>query len=277
MMDLMGDLVTERFGAAALHELCRKPGLFDPGTLYPRVKISERIRDTFVGLGGSDDTTKSDVSAVLKKWLTRPESPFRREARGLYRFLGPEGEAARDRAANDHAGSGGRVSLGDPAPEREMGEGRHEVYAWCLPRYEATAGRHWPIRIGRAGPEGFARRLRDFRENLPERPRYLLRLACAHDREARDREMLLHAWFRARGRRLRDLPGQEWFLTNPAEIEEAIRNIVGPTDPVGDRSTVRIEDLMAEAFKDVTDDEWTLLPPDLTNRLDDHLYGDGGP
>ncbi len=275
-MDLMGDLVMERFGAAALRELCREPGIFEPGKLYRRVEISQRLRDAFVACGGSDDTTKHDVAIVLKKWLTRPESPFRREARGRYRFLGPEGEAERLRAAHDQGNSGGRVSHGDPAPEREIGEGRHEVYAWCLPQYQVTAGRRWPIKIGRAGPEGFARRWRDFRENLPERPRYVLRLACADEREARDREALLHAWFRTRGRKLKDLPGQEWFLTNPAEIDEAIRNIIGPADLVGDRSAVRIEDLMAEAFKDVKEDEWTQLPGDLTDRLDDHLYGDVG-
>jgi len=276
MMDLMADLVTERFGVAALRELCRRPAIFEPGTLYRRVEISERLRNAFIERGGNNGTTKLDVAIVLKKWLTRPESPFRREARGRYRFLGPEDETEQDFATHEQDNSGDRVSRGDPVPELEIGKGRHEVYAWCLPQYQATADQRWPIKIGRAGPDGLARRLRDFQENLPERPRYVLRLACADDKEAREREILLHAFFRARGRKLEDLPGQEWFLTNPAEIKEAILNFIGPADLAGDKSAPRIEDLMAEAFKDIKEDEWTRLPADLTDRLDDHLYGEGG-
>ena len=110
---------------------------------------------------------------------------------------------------------------------RELREGTHEVYAWYLPQYERAVGDRWPIKIGRAGPDGLRRRLRDFQENLPERPCYLFRLGCANDREARDLESLLHAWFRTRGQKLKDVPGEEWFLTNPSEIEEAFRAIKG--------------------------------------------------
>ena len=273
-MDLTEDLVKEPFGTDVARELCRKPGLFKPGTLYKRIQIIETLREEFVHRGGDAGTGKDAVTRVLKKWLTSSDSPFRKEVRGRYRFRGLQGAIeqaldVRDRGNASSDASGG----GATAPEREIGAGPCEVYAWCLPRYQATSGDRWPIKIGKAGPDGLQRRLNDFHEHLPERPRYLLQLRCADEREARDREALLHAWFRSRGQKLNDLPGEEWFLTNPSEIEEAVRNIIDADAPSGKGSTLEIEEVIAAAFKDVTADEWARIPDDLTERLDDYLYG----
>ena len=274
-MDLMADLVKDRFGADAARELCRKSGLFEQGRLYKRSEISETLRDEFVKLGGDHTTRKENVATVLKKWLRGSASPFQNPTRGRYRFLGFDSatEQALDVDARGSAGSD--VANGDvPIPEREIGAGPCEVYAWCLPQYQATSDARWPIKIGKAGSDGLRRRLRDFQENLPERPRYLLRLRCADEREARERESLLHAWFKSRGQKLNDLPGEEWFLTNPSEIEEAIRNIIGADAPSGKASALEIEDVIATAFKDVTADDWARLPEDLVERLDHYLYED---
>ncbi len=162
-------------------------------------------------------------------------------------------------------------------PERELGKGPCEVYAWCLPLYQQCSDGRWPIKIGWAGTDGFRRRLRDFRENLPERPRYLLRIGCADETEARDRESVLHAWFRARKRKIDDLPGEEWFLTNPGEIEVAIRMIMVNDESTGGVSAPEIEDEITEAFKGVTAKDWGSLPADLTDKLDHYLYGSDEP
>ncbi|MYD71820.1 MAG: GIY-YIG nuclease family protein [Acidobacteria bacterium] len=274
-MDLIEDLIKDRFGTAAANELCQKPGLFEPGRLYKRIDISKALRDEFVRRGGDANTRKDDVVPVLKKWLLGAASPFRKEARGRYRFLGHDGATEPAFDVSARGADEGRDARDDtPVPERELGAGPCEVYAWCLPQYRATLGARWPIKIGRAGPDGLERRLRDFRESLPERPCYLLRLGCADEREARERESLLHAWFRSRGQKLNDLPGAEWFLTNPSEIEEAIRNIIGPDAPVGEATSPEIEDVIAAAFKDVTADDWARLPEDLVERLDYYLYED---
>ncbi len=274
-MDLLEYLVKERFGIAVVRELCQKSGLFEQHRLYRRSEIVETLRHEFVKRGGDDNTRNDDVAPVLKKWLLGPSSPFEKVTRGRYRFLGFEGvtEQALDVEAQGSAGSNAAKDDA-PVPEREIGAGPCEVYAWCLPKYQATSGAHWPIKIGKAGPDGLRRRLRDFQENLPERPRYLLRLRCADEREARERETLLHAWFRSRGQKLNDLPGEEWFLTNPSEIEEAIRNIIGADAGSGKASTLEIEDVIATAFKDVTVDDWARLPEDLVERLDHYLYED---
>lgn len=273
-MELMDDLVKERFGADAARELCQKPGLFERGRVYRRIQISRKLRDEFVERGGDEKTTPEAVAVALKKWLVASDSPFSRVGRGRYRFAGVE-------ASTGQMFDAGVVSEGSDAaygeeltPQRELGSGPHEVYAWCLPQYQETFGDRWPIKIGRAGPDGLRRRIREIQESLPERPRYLLRLGCADDREAKDRESLLHAWFRSRRQKLDDLPGEEWFVTNPDEIEEAIRNITGAGGPTGDEGADQIEAVIAAAFKDVPVEDWDRLPEDLTDRLDDYLYGD---
>ena len=274
-MDLILELAKEPFGAEAARELCRLPGIFNVGELYKREIICELLREQFVYRGGSRDTSKQDIAIVLKKWLVGNESPFRKEARGRYRFLGLYNQA--DDGENS---TGSPLQVSDscdryfPAPEKEFGEGPCEVYAWCLPRYRETPRRRWRIKIGRAGVEGFRRRLGDFWENLPERPCYLLRIGCEDEAEAKRREDLLHAWFRERRQMIDDLPGKEWFLTNPSEIEAAIRAILIPDESTAQLMPPDVEDQMADALKEVTAEDWESLPVDLTDRLDHYLYGD---
>ena len=71
-----------------------------------------------------------------------------------------------------------------------------------------------------------------------------------------------------------DLPGKEWFLTNPSEIEAAIRAILIPDESTAQLMPLAVEDQMADALKGVTAEDWESLPADLTDRLDHHLYGD---
>ena len=273
-MDLLDELIKDSFGAAAARELCRRSGLFEPGRLYRRIEISETLRKEFVRRGGASDTTNAAVATVLKKWLLTRASPFRRETRGRYRFLGRERDTTQYRSTGV-GGSPVRDAPMDyaPTPEREIGAGPCEVYAWCMPGYGATRDGRWPIRIGRAGTEGFKGQLRDFHENLPERPRYLLRLGCADDTEARRREALLQAWFTERGQQLDEAPGYGWFLANPGQIDEAAQHLMEAELHVGGMTLEEMDKLFAEATKDVPDEEWANLPDDLIDRLDEYLYG----
>ena len=79
-MDLIADLVKERFGTDIARELCQKSSPFELGRLYSRSHITETLRDEFVKRGGASDTRKEAVANVLKKWLLGPDSPFRRRA-----------------------------------------------------------------------------------------------------------------------------------------------------------------------------------------------------
>ena len=62
-------------------------------------------------------------------------------------------------------------------------------------------------------------------------------------------------------------------MTDPKEIADGVRNIIGANALQGNASDLEIEDVIDDAFKDVAADDWTRLPADLTDRLDDHLYG----
>ncbi len=75
-MSLMQALAKERFGMEAARELCRLPGIFQPGEVCKREAISEKSRSKFVSFGGSRDTTKQAVSEVIRSWLGRENSPF---------------------------------------------------------------------------------------------------------------------------------------------------------------------------------------------------------
>ena len=50
-------------------------------------------------------------------------------------------------------------------------------------------------------------------------------------------------------------------------------DLVRDEEPAFDTSAPAIEDVIDDIFKDVPDEEWDRLPPDLTDRLDHYLYG----
>ena len=130
----------------------KKSGLFEQGRLYRYSDIAETLKDEFVRLGGSDDTTKDSVARVMKIGLPR----------GRYRFLGFDGVIKQSLDVEDRGIISSEASrVGALAPECAIGAGHYEVYAWCLPQYQATCGDQWPIKISKAGPDGLRRRLSD--------------------------------------------------------------------------------------------------------------------
>lgn len=272
-IDILSQLTKVPFGTAVALELCRLNKLFEPGRLYRRVEVSDTLRAAFIEHGGSADTSRERVATVLKKWLVGSASPFRKEARGLYLFLGfeegavqYEGAPARAKAVND------APFLESLTPLREIGAGPCEVYAWSLPQYESIGGARWPIKIGCAGEEGFARKLRELQDDLPERPRYLLRFGCADQALARRCEMILHAWFASRGQELDGSAGNGWFQTNPREIEQAVHNLVVQDDWGQGTGILKVKEIFA-AFEELTSEDWAGIPEDITDRLDEYLYG----
>lgn len=52
-------------------------------------------------------------------------------------------------------------------------------------------------------------------------------------------------------------------------------DLIRDEEPAFDANAPVIEDVIAEIFRDVPDEEWNRLPRDLTDKLDDYLYGDG--
>ena len=56
---------------------------------------------------------------------------------------------------------------------------------------------------------------------------------------------------------------------------DAVRDTVGASGLRDDGSNLEIEDVIADAFRDVTAEDWARLPDNLTERLDDYLYRSG--
>ena len=112
-----------------------------------------------------------------------------------------------------------------------------------------------------------------FRSAFRSGPCYLLRLGCADVAEARRRKSLLNAWFTERGQEIAEALGNDWFRTNPDEIDEAVQDLLeAEQNPVG-ITLEEMDKLFSDAFKDVPDEEWANLPDDLSDRIDEYLYG----
>ena len=63
--------------------------------------------------------------------------------------------------------------------------------------------------------------------------------------------------------------------TRHSQNIDAVRDIVGASSLRDDANNLEIEVVIANAFRDVTADDRARLPEDLTERLDDYLYGSG--
>ena len=220
-MDIWDHLCMQPFGAQAARYLCENGNLFVHNRTYQRKDIASRLAQEFRKRGGDPHTANSHVTRALKKLLKDGALPFRRIGHGVYAFdgEGDEYEAVAEQPIDEMYNP-----MGNFSPEREYGDGPCEIYAWYLPLYrDSSNGNCWPIKVGYAGPEGLKRRLEDFATNLPERPCYLMRLGCNDETEARNRERLLHHYFRERDDKVIDnLAGKEWFNTNPDELDAAI-------------------------------------------------------
>ena len=223
-------LVREPFGQETARVLSRKPGLFEVGRVYRRREITATLHARFKSYGGQD-TRKERMGRVFKGWLRSSDCPFKPVGGlGRYEFLGYDDSPEQPPlSAGSSAMESGLLDDTLDTPDLRFGNGPYEVYAWFLPQYRTSSRDNcWPIKIGHAGPDGLSRRVLDFSANLPERPCYLLRIGCAEEAEARKRESLLHSYFDVRGRKIEDLPGNEWFSTNKEEVREAVELLMFP-------------------------------------------------
>jgi hypothetical protein len=103
----------------------------------------------------------------------------------------------------------------------ERGSGSGTVYVYYLPTYKKLADVSgisvWPCKIGLTSLYDHSLRITlQAATALPERP--FIALALRTDRP-RDLEKAIHGVLAFRGRRIEDVPGVEWFRTNPDEVE----------------------------------------------------------
>ncbi len=187
---------------------------------------------------GDKEKDKESVTAAVKKQLPKEEGStkygFRKLKKGVYLRVGTGEQTESDTDLANLGAEDGQDDTGDTIlePGEELGKGPCEVYAWCLPlpqdkktgdRWPIKTSDRWPIKIGWAGPGGFNRRWKkDFASYLPVLPKYLIRIRCETEEQAKSWEQLIHLVLKNRGHQVENIPGTEWFKTNPDEIKDII-------------------------------------------------------
>lgn len=115
------------------------------------------------------------------------------------------------------------LTPGEVVEPVEMGEGKESVYVYYFPAYRDQAAylnrETWPMKVGMTVSE-LKPRIRDqVGTAMPERPIVGL---IYRTPAASNAEKLLHSTLEARGRRLVDAPGKEWFMTSLNEVREIL-------------------------------------------------------
>ena len=95
------------------------------------------------------------------------------------------------------------------------------VYWYTFPAYRKTSG-PYPIKVGR-GSNPLAR-IGQQVTAMPEEPDIL---GTFEHNDVQNLERALHAVLTLRGKRKKDAPGAEWFVTTPEEIMELIKAVLG--------------------------------------------------
>lgn len=95
------------------------------------------------------------------------------------------------------------------------------VYWYTFPAYRKASG-PFPIKVGRGiRPEA---RISQQVTAMPEQPDIL---GAFEHHDTQNLERALHCVLTLRGKRKKDSPGAEWFVTTPDEIEALIQAILG--------------------------------------------------
>jgi hypothetical protein len=112
--------------------------------------------------------------------------------------------------------------------ERTIGSGAQAVYLYFLPTYRDVAIQkhqsHWQCKIGMTTTDPLERILSQTATAAPERP--IIGLVIRTDK-ANALEKAIHAILHLRNRRLDEVRGTEWFMTNPDEVEALYLQIIG--------------------------------------------------
>jgi len=176
-----------------------------------RQAILDRIEAVHTDHGGTFKDGKHLLSC-LKKALNdgRSNGCLASPRTGYYRLATTPNQRARP-----------VEELGVPANgfDAAVGVGAGAVYVYYLPAYRQFADlagvTSWPCKVGRSTAGRAAERVREQIEQAPEKPRLAL-LLCTDEAEKLERH--LHSVLDAKGLRVLEAQGGEWFQTSPGEV-----------------------------------------------------------
>ena len=217
-------VLREPLGGEAIRLILRNCRQFKVGSVYRRKDIGAVIAKELVRHGAEKPADKKARSAfksvfsrAMKSASEAVRIPFKRVessdqapgAWGWYQFTGGTDTAVAVEVAE--------VAALDPT--RRYSDGKCCVYAWFLPLYARQGKERWPIKIGHSSGVS-SNRLKDFEAMLPEKIYLAVEWFCKTKKDAENREKNLHKMLT--DCRIEDLPGKEWYETNPKEICENI-------------------------------------------------------
>ena len=207
------------------------------GQLVERQAIIEKVLPVHLARGGKNADAQSvthSVKKALKNMLVRglAENP----AIGHWRIIRSDSVAEStasvglvDQSPDDDVAEVIAEALPRFAPtpaDVTLGTGSGTIYLYYLPTYrhfsELRGEAAWPCKIGRTDRDPLERILAQAATALPELPRVatILRTPVPAAWEA-----AVHGILTIRGRKMKDSPGMEWFLTSPDEVLQIIRLI----------------------------------------------------
>ena len=226
-------LAARPFGVDAMRALLKR-GLFVPGEIKKRDEILEVVRAEFERLGATVKTAA--MAGPFKRVVKEDQCPLKamENLHGTYRFVGhpDEDSPSAPEIAPSEPTRTARAKLEvirDPKITRKPSDGKHQVYAWCLPQHsqDRVDGR-FPVKIGRSSTS-VADHLNasGATEHLPESPRQLLAIPFGSEGEAHRMEQTIQYILSQHGRQVKSAPGSGWFRTNRDELEKIVEFIFG--------------------------------------------------
>ena len=196
------ELTPQVFEEALLHLFTNKQ--------FTREECCKAVQDYHILCGGIcnrkkyTDTFKKATQTLRKKGY-RLENPIQ----GVWRLYN-----------NISTTSNNMNSSTDDDIKKDIGCGEETVYCYYFPTYKKYAmmcsNNTWACKIGMTTKNIWDRIYSQSTTCFPEEPFVALIIHCENSKEL---EQLLHKVLKTRGKWIETSPGQEWYMTNPAEVE----------------------------------------------------------
>ncbi len=196
------------------------------GKLARRADIITEVTEFHFGHGGLPG--RQAVIPIAKKALAAMASAGQVEnvegAYGMWRFASMAGEETEDTYDPDDSDPDADAAL----EAQLLLAAPHCIYVYDYPTYAEHAALRgndrWPHKIGFTRLTAEARIADQVGTALPENPRIVLSHPSPN---APLLERAIHSALELRGHRIFDVPGTEWFNTNPIEIQSLIDFLIG--------------------------------------------------
>ncbi len=198
-----------------MREICRQYP-FQRGKAYKLKDIIDRIHE-YIKLKTGFTIDKNKIRMRLKK-IVKEKDFFESDntlpdVKGYYKYAGHINEDSTSQPQQEVSNDNFSKNI---KAEETHGYGEYRVYAWCLPLYREHSNSEGRYRVKIGMTKSLVGRQQDVQANLPEKQMFLAEFRCSSQSDAQELEKAFHTIFKKW--KIKDIPGQEWFLTSKEEI-----------------------------------------------------------